>query len=257
MNCLFYYSTEVPKIEATMLLENHLVVMQDYHPLCSQGLLAEFFPLCSRHLYLNCSYIHLNEIGQYDINVFGLVYNPQWQTYKLNLKDPKVFNFILQKALKLLSIEGVDGLFLDDIDPWSGDAELRDIFERLIQEICLQSKKKVEFSLNRGECFWHRIPNLKAIVLENVTPAWAFTAENFDLRWLENLVKINFGLLKAKNIDVPVFGLRYKGSEEDVTRDYDFDLDEKRESLYRDLKNNIKNVLICDKDFSTWPQHLQ
>lgn len=255
-DCLFYYGTEVPKLSRTIGLNETNVILQDYHPIVAQGLYGEFFPLCKRFIYLNVSHVHRNELVNFDISLKGLKYNEEWQTYLLDLEQPLTFDLILKKAKKILSIEGVDGLFFDDVDFWATTPSLRMKFVELVEAIKRESKKEIRFILNRGFPFWTKLSSLEAIVLENIFPEKIYTSAYQDLSWFETLLTLNFSVLKERDLGIPVYGLKYSGNDDDVTFDRDFENAERRDSLFAEMNKNIFKTLKYERNFDRWPTQL-
>lgn len=256
-DCLFYYGVAVPNLEETRKISNTNIILQDYNPLVHQGLYQEFFPNCQRFLYLNVSHLHINELPSYDLNLRDLKYNKEWETYLLNLEQENSFQIILSKALRLLKIEGVQGLFLDDVDFWGDRPELRTLFLKLISEIREKSSiTNVQFILNRGPQFWHKIDGLEAIILENIYPEKIYTTVESDLSWYENLIRINFSLINLASPVVPIFGLRYPDSDDDVEFERDFDSEERRENIFKEMNKNITKTLKYKRNFTEWPTQL-
>ncbi len=255
-DCLFYYGSQVPLLAKTKVLKNTNVILQDYHPVVHQGLFKEFFPHCQRFLYLNVSHIHRNELSLYDINLKDLKYNPEWETYLLNLNLQSTADLIITKAKSLLKIEGVDGIFIDDLDFWCEFPEIRLAFTELLNKIKNAREREVKFIVNRGFPLWNKIEGLEAIVLENIYPEQIYTAREIDLSWFENLIRLNFSLMHFDKKEVPVFGLKYLGNDDDVEFDRDFESGEKRDSLYREMNKNILKTLKYERSFNQWPQQL-
>lgn len=255
-DCLFYYGTQTPCITKCKSLKNTHVILQSYHPLVHQGMFQDFFPTCQRFLYLNVSNIHRNELRKYDINLKNSKYNSEWDTYSLDLSLPSTSELILEKAKSLLELEGVEGIFLDDLDFWCDSPYLRRSLIDLLENIRKTVSKDVKYIINRGFPLWSKIDGLEAIVLENIYPEKIYTSQDSDLGWFENLISLNFSLMNFEKNEVPIFGLKYSGNDDDVEFDKDFENGERRDFIFKEMNKNIIKTLKYDRSFNQWPKQL-
>lgn len=249
MNCLFYYGTEIPKIDETRKLTDTIVVLQPYHPIFVNGLYREFFPYCERYIYWNSNKIH--EIEMEKLNLPWTHFDENWKTYQLNLENEEALHHKVQSAYELLSYPHLSGLFVDDLDSWSEGPHKQQVILKLFSSIQERLETPVNLFINRGFCFWHQLPNIKAILLENLTAHSVFKADANELAWIENLVKLHFKVLDLTDKNIPIYGLSYDEIPKIITEQ-----DPKRLELFNELTKNIDHNIFYEKDLATWPASL-
>lgn len=249
MNCIFYYGTEIPKIDETRKLTDTIVVLQPYHPIFVNGLYREFFPHCERYIYWNSNKIH--EVEMERLNLPWTNFDANWKTYQLDLEKSEAFEYKIQSAYELLTYPHLQGLFVDDLDSFSEGPHRQQVILKLFSSIQDKLDKPMNLFVNRGFCFWHQLPHIKAILLENLTAQSAFKASDHELAWLENLVKLHFKVLDLTDKNIPIYGLSYDEKPSIIT-----EKDPKRLELYNELAKNIDNNIYYHKDLATWPASL-
>ena len=111
--------------------------------------------------------------------------------------------------MNLLSYEGVQGLFVDDLDLLCQTPKQRSWAIRVINQIYNDSRG-CRFFLNRGFSLWHRIQGIEAILLEGITPETVNEFTPSDAQWLDFVFKTHIQLALARPSKPSFFGLDYR-----------------------------------------------
>lgn len=254
---VLYYGTEIPDIHVCRKLKNKAIVLQWYHPLCIQGLFAEFFPDCQRYIYWNCTRIHEDEYEQCSKNLKTLSYDSHWKTYVLDIKHDQEKDYIIAKAKEALTSHQIHGLFVDDLDTWGGNPLQQNVLLELFSSLEKEIDRKFSYFINRGFPFWHRLKNIDCIVVENLSLADVFSVKKVDLKWLDEILSMNFKVLNLRTNKVPVFTISYNNRREDEAALDEFIknkdvLEQKRISVYTDLKGMISKTRYIQNQINTW-----
>jgi len=160
LSFIIYHGTENPDPEWANALTDHIVVLQPYHQIVQNGEFADWFPGVQRHLYVNPTSVDLERC---QISADLVFYDPQDRWHLPRLRIPEGLEFALRDARRLSEIEGVDGLFVDDVD----------LLERTNRAAALRYLREVSksgtvpLSINRGFALLDELPAVTAVLLEN------------------------------------------------------------------------------------------
>jgi len=160
LSLIIYHGTENPEPKWAGALVDHIVVLQPYHPIVQTEEFAKWFPGVDRHVYVNPTSVDLERC---QVSTDLVFYDPQdrWQLPRLRI--PEGLEFALDDAKRLAGLEGVDGLFVDDVD----------LLERTNRSAALNylwsvsEGGTVPLSINRGFALLDDLPAVTAILLEN------------------------------------------------------------------------------------------
>lgn len=248
---IIYYGLEIPDPLKTRNLNGGFIVLQDYNPLVAQGLFQEFFPNQQRFLYWNPSKIWVNSNDEQTYYLPKLDFDPHWNTASLDLSKTESRSYVVHKALQLLSLPGVQGLFVDDLDRSSEGRVDHEIMLSIFTEIENKSFSDVHYILNRGFSFWTHVNNISAIFLEGITREFPNFANYEDLKWIQNNLLLRLKLLKAIKPQIPIFGLSYKS----WSQGGDFP-DEERNKTSEELSSFLSQNLYMSPLLDVWPENL-
>ena len=113
MSIIVYHGTEYPDQQWAAGLTGHIVVLQAYHPIVAAGEFGNWFPNVTRHIYTNPTAIDPSRRTVAE----KYLYRDPTDRWKLaRLKWPDASRIAIDDALKLSSLPGVEGVFVDDVD---------------------------------------------------------------------------------------------------------------------------------------------
>jgi hypothetical protein len=254
-DCLLYYGTEIPTPALNPDASPSHIVLQEYHPLVQTGLFQDYFPHSKRFLYWNPCKIWVGDGADPSLHQLpSKDYCMNWRTKTLNLETPKAWSYSIDKALSLLHHDGIDGLFVDDLDVLSADETSQTLALDLMNELDKRAQRPVTYFLNRGSFAWNKIKNIEAILLEGLYAAFPFLATASERAWLQHYLLAPLRLLKARRPTLPVFSLRYPTKPIEAPSPVDEVGAETCECLMQELQSLITKELTTNKQVDTWPQ---
>jgi hypothetical protein len=203
---IIYYGTEMPKRELTRKLRNTTVVLQPYHALCQSGEFAEYFPQARRFVYFNPTATDSGTLADRTSNIAVLGHDDFWNLERIDLRKGSARKFAIEQGRKALSFPGTDGLFVDDLDRWDHPDKRRHAVT-VLRAITAARVQPSAWFLNRGFGFWHRMPNLSAVLLENLTPYQVDRMNALEISWLTTVALQPLRCLHDRG--VAIFSLTY------------------------------------------------
>ncbi len=127
----------------------------------------------------------------------------------------------------------------------------------MIDELEGRVKRKINYFLNRGFPFWHRVKNVDCIIVENLSLTDAFFVNSTDLKWIDEILKMNFKVLDLRDKKIPVFTLSYNSLEKDQeilkkVKENPKEFDPKRMEVFLELKEMISSTRYMENSLDSW-----
>lgn len=184
---VIYYGTDLPSRERARRLRNAVVVLQTYHPLCESNGFADYFPHARRFVYFNPTATQTRLLTDPRVRAATLDYDITWDLERLDLHRAAARRFAIAQGHKALSIAGVHGLFVDDLDRWDHPIGRRHAMA-VLRAIDSDHSRPVAWFVNRGFGFWKWLPGMAAALLEDLSPYHVDRMTPGELDWLTTLV---------------------------------------------------------------------
>lgn len=252
---IIYYGMEVPPFEQTTKVNDSFVILQNYHPIVHQGAFKEYFPKGNRYLYFNCCKVPRIECELPLEDLIHAQYQAEWDCFILDTDIESHANLLIQRALALTEIQGVQGLFIDDLDVYTDTPHRQNKFIRFLDKLDQKLPQEMGFIFNRGFPFWtKKINRLKAIIIENVGPNTYLNQDNQVQAWIDLILNIHMPLIQEYAPHVPIAFLEYA---EDVKNTQDPDLESiKIQNFDKFSKNSSLTFLLKkQRELNLWPEH--
>ena len=245
---IFYYGSELPPNRAaTAALRGAAVVLQPYHPLLLTGRFAEYFPGCSLFLYWNPTGMPAAELRGAGRNIRLLAADPVWNLARLDLRSPATRQFAVRRGLLALRAAGARGcaagLFVDDLDLWAA-ADQEAAFS-VVDSVTTAAGRDVRLFVNRGFWFWPRLPNIDAVLLEDLTPGLVDHLNPADQLWVEQQVLP--AVRQVRRRGAACFGLTYQPGPEAGPQC----------PVSRQLAEMTDGVLLGRRALDEWPEEFR
>lgn len=206
-----YFGTEMPDQAWAQTLTEADVVLEPYHPLVKQGGFAEMFPYANRYVYVNPTTIDpwILERMSDPPPLAGI--DERWELPRLDLTQAKAMRWAIQTAVIALECDKgqLNGVFVDDLDrliPDQWDQALE-----YLGGIVAEHGAEPEWFINRAFPLWPYIENLRAVLLEDITPHLVNFEPPQQQRWLRDMVLGS--VRKVKERGVRVHSLGYEDQE--------------------------------------------
>lgn len=215
---MFYYGSNLPAGRAAAAALQHAkIVLQPYHPLLTADKFAAYFPHCSLFVYWNPTGVPAGALSGAAERVKVLGADPVWNLARLDLRSAATRRFAVSRGLRALQQSGtcVAGLFVDDLDLWSG-ATRQDAAVAVVRAVLAQSGRDVSLFVNRGFALWPRLPDIAAVLLEEITPGLVDRMPEPDVAWVEGSVLPAIRAVRERGAEI--FGLSYEPPPEDLPR---------------------------------------
>lgn len=186
-----------------------MVVLQPYHPLLVEDRFAAYFPHCSLFVYWNPTGVPADDLKAATERVDVLEPDPVWNLVRLDLRSAATRRFVIRQGLRALHDSGtcVTGLFIDDLDLWSGGDD-QDAAVVAVSSVRAQAGRDVRLFVNRGFPLWPRLPDIDAVLLEQITPGLVNRMTETDVAWVEQDVLPAVRAVRERG--AAVFGLTYE-----------------------------------------------
>jgi hypothetical protein len=243
---IFYYGCELPgNRAATAGLREAAVVLQAYHPLLLTGRFVDYFPRSSLFVYWNPTGVPAADLDGAGQDIRLLAADPVWNLARLDLRSAATRQFAVRRGMLALSAggPGAAGLFVDDLDLWAaGDQEAA---VSVIQSVATAASRDVRLFVNRGFSFWSQLPNIDAVLLEELTPGLVDRMAADDQLWVEQQVLP--AVRQVRRSGAACFGLTYQPGPETGPRG----------AVSRELAELTDGVLCGRRALDEWPEELQ
>lgn len=242
---ILYYGTECPTRHRTSQLgDTTMVVLQPYHPLCLSGTFEDYFPNCRRFVYWNPTSADPDALDASGRHVPVLGHDATWNLTRLDLRRIAARRFAVQRGLEALATPGVHGLFVDDLDLWARVPDRRQA-RRVLRSVLDHGGGDVRWVVNRGFWFWHLLPTLEAVVLENLAPADIDRMEPAERAWVRNVALR--ALRRVRDRHIAVYSLTY---------DATVPSSETMSSTAAELSAFVRETLFGNRELDRWPAEL-
>jgi hypothetical protein len=203
---IIYYGTGLPVRERARQLRDAIVVLQPYHPLCEFGGFADYFPHAWRFVYFNPTAAHTRLLTDPGVRAATLGYDATWDLERLDLRSGAARGFAIAQGRMALRIDGVHGLFVDDLDRWDNPADRHHAYA-VLDALITSNTYPIAWFLNRGFGFWKRLHGLAAVLLEDLGPYQLDRMDSSELSWVTTVVLK--ALRYASTRGVNVYSLTY------------------------------------------------
>jgi hypothetical protein len=243
---ILYYGAELPANRAaTAALRGAAVVLQPYHPLLLTGRFADYFPGCSLFVYWNPTGLPAAELQGAGRDVRLLDADPVWNLARLDLRSPATRRFAVRRGLRVLRAAGpaAAGLFVDDLDLWAA-ADQEAAFS-VVDSVAMASSRSVRLFVNRGFWFWPRLPDIAAVLLENLTPGLVDRMNPADQLWVRQQVLP--AVRQVRRRGAACLGLTYQPGPEAGPQG----------AVSRQLAEVTDGVLVGRRALDEWPEEFQ
>lgn len=198
---IFYYGTDLPERERAMQLRDVIVVLQPYHPLCERGQFTDYFPHARRLVYFNPTAAHARLLTDFRTKVATLGYDATWDLERLDLRSAAARRFAAAQGQMALRIDGVHGLFVDDLDRWDHTTDRRHM-HAVLEAVTASRTCPTAWFINRGFGFWKHLPGLVAALLEELSPYQLDHMDPLELSWVTTVVLRALRHARARGVDV-------------------------------------------------------
>lgn len=138
------------------------LVLQPYHPILAGGGYREWFPCARRWVYHNPTAVDESRAEGIDSALLEHHPDDRWDLPRLRLPD--ALHVALDDAEALASVDGVDGLFVDDLD-WmllTADAVVPTYLEGL------RARVSCPVFVNRAFRVLDAVPRVEAVLVEGL-----------------------------------------------------------------------------------------
>jgi hypothetical protein len=246
-SAIFYYGLDLPPDKArAMRLRDAMVVLQPYHPLLTGDLFAAYFPHCSLFVYWNPTGVQPEALRGVSERIELLGVDPAWGLVRLDLRSAATRRFAVSQGLRALHDSGacVDGLFVDDLDLWSGGRR-QVAAATLVSTLLADADRDVGLFLNRAFSFWPKIPDLRAVLLEELTPGMVARMAPGEVEWVKR--KVLPAVRRARRLGTAIFGLTYDPVPEATAQC----------GLSAELGELSDQIITACRSLDTWPEELR
>lgn len=213
-SAVFYYGTDLPsKAIQAGVTGRARIVLQPYHPLLAADRFADYFPSCSLFVYWNPTGVHSDALKGARERVKLLEPDPVWNLARLDLSSPGTRRFAVRQGLRALHESGrcVTGLFVDDLDLWSGSNQ-QTAAVKVVSSVLAQAGREVSLFINRAFSLWPLLPGIDAVLLEEVTPGLVDSMPESELSWVEDNVLPAVKEIRRRG--AAIFGMTYESDQE-------------------------------------------
>jgi hypothetical protein len=213
-SAIFYYGLDVPADRArSARIRGARVVLQPYHPLLTADRFADYFPHSSLFVYWNPTGVPATALPDAGEPLGLLDPDPVWNLARLDLRCAAARRFAAGQGLRALHGSGssVTGLFVDDLDLWSGPDQ-QDAALAVVSSVLEQAGRPVRLFVNRAFALWRQLACIDAVLLEELTPGLVNGMSPDDVRWVQQCVLP--AVREVRRRGAAVFGLTYQPSPE-------------------------------------------
>jgi hypothetical protein len=245
-SAMFYYGSELPPDRArSASLRQVRVVLQPYHPLLTADMFTAYFPHCSAFVYWNPTGVHADALMGLGEHIKVLEPDPAWNLVRLDLRSAASRRFAVSQGLRALHHNGacVTGLFIDDLDLWSGDHQ--DAVVAVVSSVLARAGQDVSLFINRAFALWPRFPDIDAVLLEEITPGLVDHMPEPDVTWVQDCVLP--ALRDVRQRGTAIFGLTYEPAPEAPPRC----------AASMELASLSDGVLHGCRSLDIWPEELR
>jgi hypothetical protein len=244
---MIYYGLDLPASRAKSAgMRAAGVVLQPYHPLLTSDRFADYFPHCSLFVYWNPTGVPADALKDAGEHLGMLEPDPVWNLARLDLRCAATQRFAVRQGLRALHDSGrcVTGLFVDDLDLWSGPGQ-QDAAIAVVSTVLEQAGRPVSLFVNRAFTLWPRLACIDAVLLEEVTPGLVNRMRGSEVRWVEECVLPAVHEIRRRG--AAVFGLTYELAPEDPPR----------------LPASARLAALCDgilhgrRSLDVWPEEVR
>jgi hypothetical protein len=183
---ILYYGVNLPARDRTRELCDTTVVLQPYHPLCQSGAFTDYFPHARRFVYWNPTGVSPCALPEDGPRLPILGYDDTWGLYRLDLSKTVARRFVADSGRHALNTPGVHGVFIDDLDRWTHESGRR--HGRAVIRALTEGRRQIDLFVNRGFAFWARLPNLWAVLVEDLTPHAIDRMSPQETTWINRMV---------------------------------------------------------------------
>jgi hypothetical protein len=211
---VFYYGLDAPADRArSARIRGARVVLQPYHPLLTADRFADYFPCSSLFVYWNPTGVPAAALRDAAEPIGLLEPDPVWNLARLDLRSAASRRFAVRQGLRALHDSGscVTGLFVDDLDLWSGPGQ-QDAALAVVSSVLEQAGRPVRLFVNRAFDLWRWLACVDAVLLEELTPGLVNGMSAEDVRWVEQCVLP--AVREVRRRRAGVFGLTYQPAPE-------------------------------------------
>jgi hypothetical protein len=253
--CILYYGVEVPDVAWAQCLDGVFVVVQDYHPLCREGLLAQFFPRCRRYVYFNPARFPAAWLGRGHTPDLESTTSDAYGNLAIDVGTPTSIRYLAAEAERLLSFEGVDGLFVDDLDVWTATPARRARMRSALEAVeTASAPRPVHWFANRGFALWPALDRLDAVLLEGLSPQAVLGFGEASCDWVEGLLDTHLKVLDRRQQSVSVFALDYRPVRDEMPGDPAGKHSDRAARLARRLEARVHEIIVARRRLDEWPQ---
>lgn len=198
---VIYYGTELPARSRARRLRDTSVVLQPYHPLCQTGGFADYFPHARRFVYFNPTAVQAGLLATPQVRAAIVGYDPAWDLERLDLRSAAARRFAAAQGRAALRVEGVHGLFVDDLDRWDHPGD-RPHAHAVLRAVMAGRPRPAAWFVNRGFGFWEGLPGLAAGLLEELSPYRLDHMGPGELSWVSSVVLGALRHAQARGADI-------------------------------------------------------
>lgn len=163
MSTVVFHGMTLPDREWAVRLQAD-VVLQPYHPIVQSQSFGEWFPLARRFVYVNPTAVDRQRRS--DVTERMLVHDPDdiWGLPRLRL--PEFLDWAVEDAVLIGLGEGVDGLFVDDLDRLTVSPARRDLAIEYARRVAQGAS--CTLYVNRAFEVIDRLESLEAVLVEDL-----------------------------------------------------------------------------------------
>jgi hypothetical protein len=246
-SAVFYYGRDLPSDQLKAASAGQArIVLQPYHPLLAGATFWEYFPDCSLFVYWNPTGVHADTVRDAREPVKLLKPDPVWNLNRLDLTSAATRRFAVRQGVAALNDSGkcVTGLFVDDLDLWSGSGQ-RDFAIEVVGSVLTQAGRDARLFINRAFPLWPLLPSIDAVLLEGVTPGLVDRMSESDLSWVEHNVLPAVQGVRQRG--AAIFGLTYESVQEDPPR----------RAVSIELAALSDDILYGCRSLDIWPEEIK
>jgi hypothetical protein len=245
-SAVFYYGTDLPGDHIRSAIGSPAkIVLQPYHPLLAADRFTDCFPGCSLFVYWNPTGVPADKLEDATERVKLLQPDPVWNLARLDLRSAGTRRFAVRQALKALNESGrcVTGLFVDDLDLWSGPGK-QDAALEVVGSVLAQAGRELRLFINRAFPLWPLLPGIDAVLLEELTPGLVDSMPECELSWVQDNVLPAVQEIRRRG--AAIFGMTYEPRREAPPR---------RATSIR-LAALLDDTLYGCRALDTWPEEV-
>ena len=246
-SAIFYYGLDLPPDRSkTTLLRDTAVVLQPHHPLLSDDIFADYFPHCSLFVYWNPTGVQPESLRAASEQIPLVALDHVWDLVRLDLRSDAARRFAVGQGLRALRQTGahVHGLFVDDLDLWSGPRR-QSAAIAVLRQLQAEGAQDIRLFLNRAFSLWPKLDCLQAVLLEELTPGVVKRLAPADTEWVER--KVLPAIRRVRRRGVTVFGMTYEPTWEKPPHS----------RVSAGLAEVTDNIVMTCRSLDQWPEDLQ